>query len=227
MPPNKRKRHAIMHTLTIPERKLRHYRGKMKTVIINLDDQYMVLALEHIVRGELKRIRGGEKVTFIFSLAGMAIRTADLIISGFTAGELLLCDERLKARKPGCRVVILTDRKRGMQYPLPPCLATVGGKDRSYALEQMTTIIRECLRTPLLEGSTEQMCQQCKKKRLTDAQRRVAECISRGMNTRDIAELMNVEEKTVFSHKGCIRSRFGLRTDYDLCAFLRILKKRK
>lgn len=61
----------------------------------------------------------------------------------------------------------------------------------------------------------------CSRMQLSRQQERIALFTVKGFNNRQIANLMNINAKTVSAHKHCIMEKFNIGNNADLVHFLR------
>ncbi|WP_251268306.1 helix-turn-helix transcriptional regulator, partial [Enterobacter hormaechei] len=70
-------------------------------------------------------------------------------------------------------------------------------------------------------------CINCPCKSLTQAQSKVVHALSLGLNQLEIANKLNINYKTVYSHKKNVMHDFKIESNTDLNKFLNVLEKRK
>ncbi|WP_323807486.1 helix-turn-helix transcriptional regulator [Klebsiella michiganensis] len=70
-------------------------------------------------------------------------------------------------------------------------------------------------------------CINCPCKSLTQAQSKVVYALSLGLNQLEIANKLNINYKTVYSHKENVMHDFKIESNTDLNKFLNVLEKRK
>ena len=149
------------------------------------------------------------------------VSRADMIIIGMCQGELFTCHPELYSRTKGV-IVALMDKKLVNTIPLPECLSDVVYIERKAPLE----LIRSQIIQAWAGNSAEQgrgrniNCIRCRHRVLSAQQVRIMAGFYQGKGVTQIAHELNVSDKTVFSHKYLMMSKFDLASDYELVKLL-------
>lgn len=157
------------------------------------------------------------------------VADADIIVKKFVTGESVLCQSLLKARKKNSLVIAVHEGDFPIHNTnLPLCLNNTVFIQRSESLSNVQERIfqgwEKCSLTTFYPVITN--CFECKHQTLTPQQISVAAHFFLGEGTQHIAKKMNINGKTVSSHKYSIMAKFNLKTDQDLLTLLRLLRER-
>lgn len=152
----------------------------------------------------------------------------DVIVKSFVAGSEYICQPIFKYRsKPGVIIGIYDGDKSPYHEGLPLCIKNIVFISRSEPLstarEQVIHAWKESVETP--SALTCKKCLQCKYRTLTPQQVTIAKHLLRGCDIVDIAKLLDINVKTVSSHKRLMMNKFNLSSDCELLQFLNNLKK--
>ncbi|MCS3601735.1 DNA-binding CsgD family transcriptional regulator [Buttiauxella sp. BIGb0471] len=168
-----------------------------------------------------------EPVHFNYLTKKNAIQ-ADVIVKSFVAGAEYICQPMLKYRsKPGLIIGIYSGDKSPYHDGLPLCIKNIVFINRSEPLstarEQVVQAWKDNIENP--EVLPCKKCLKCKYRSLTPQQMMIAKYLLQGNDIIDIAELLEINVKTVSAHKRLMMSKFNLSSDCELLHFLSNLKK--
>ncbi|OAT31828.1 hypothetical protein M975_1718 [Buttiauxella brennerae ATCC 51605] len=153
---------------------------------------------------------------------------ADVIVKSFVAGAEYICQPMLKYRsRPGLIIGIYDGEKTPYHNELPLCIKNVVFINRAEPLntarEQVVQAWRNNIENP--ESLPCKKCLKCKYRSLTPQQLTIAKLLLRGHDIIGIAELLELNVKTISAHKRLMMSKFNLHSDCELLLFLNNLKK--
>ncbi|EIM8480861.1 helix-turn-helix transcriptional regulator [Serratia marcescens] len=185
------------------------------TVFIQDDNRFFVQGLEFLLRSQLQA--RGRSVRFV-TPAYRAV--ADLLIqSEHRDWPLHPC--RLLAQ-PGEAALITVRKSYGRKSrSLPPCQSlqgVMGYRDMPSAVALL--IEQVLLSQESLPGLPTALCARCAM-RLTPREQQVLDTIARGLSQNGVAEVLNVDPKTVSSHKRAAMRKLGFRRNNELYHWLR------
>lgn len=171
----------------------------------------------------LKELLVNTTFTTDFSLSG--INQADVIVMSLCRGESLTCIPELLSRKRGLLIGVVEDKDNGNSGNLPHCLADILFIQRNESLNSIRQKILSRIEQNTLPNwkSRLQGCSGCLHQNMSPQQLRIMTRIYQGKSVEVIAREMNVTDKTVFSHKYKMMSKFNLCSDYELLNFLKKL----
>lgn len=196
----------------------------MINILLKDHDSFYVNGMTHFLNGLFLR-EMFTKVTFTtdFSLSG--ISQADLIVMSLCRGESLTCIPELLSRKRGLLIGVVDDNANGNGSNLPNCLADIIFIQRNENLKRIRQKILSRIEQNTLPNwkSRLQGCSGCLHQNMSPQQLRIMTRIYQGKSVEVIAREMNVTDKTVFSHKYKMMSKFNLCSDYELLNFLKKL----
>ncbi|RJT27989.1 LuxR family transcriptional regulator [Buttiauxella izardii] len=177
----------------------------------------------------LKDVFSGEqnKNVKFNSLTSVNSPHVDIIVKNFVAGAEYVCQPILKfRRKPGLIIGITDGEKNCHHNDLPLCIKNIVFVHRSESLNSIRENVTRAWKDNLQNQNFLQVkkCLQCKYRTLTPQQVTIAKHLLRGCDIMDIAELMNVNVKTVSAHKRLMMRKFNLSSDCELLQFLNNLK---
>ncbi len=151
------------------------------------------------------------------------IKDADIIVISLEAGEKYICHPLLKKRKKNSLVIGLYDREsHSNSKRLPHCTKKVVFINRTESLSEIkkTVLLHWEIRNNNSFNAELKNCQSCRYCTLTPQQINVAVHYFSGQSIQEIAAELNLDRKTVLSHKYMLMRKFNLISDYELISFL-------
>lgn len=161
------------------------------------------------------------------SLSKTNATQADVIVKSFVAGAEYICQPILKFRsKPGLIIGLYSGDKSPYHNELPLCIKNIVFINRSESLnstrEQIVNAWNESIQNP--KSLQSKKCLQCKYRTLTPQQLTIAKYMLQGNDIIEIADLLEINVKTVSAHKRLMMNKFDLKSDCELLQFLSNLK---
>lgn len=201
----------------------------MIKIIIEHDDAFFRLAIEELLNQIF--INQLEKPTFMPNEVGTrSIALADMIIMEFKPGEIFICHPALHTRKKNSLIIGVYDNASKLRaIGLPLCFKDMILINRSEALSRIKQKIitgwESCRHKNLTANNWN--CRDCGHKTFSTQQIRFIKLYYYGTAIEEIAQSLDISQKTVYAHKRMIMHKFGLRTDYELLTLLNVLKRLK
>jgi DNA-binding CsgD family transcriptional regulator len=156
-------------------------------------------------------------------LNDQTIQDADIIVTSLEAGERYICHPLLKKRKKNSLVIGLYNREsHGSSKRLPHCTKKMVYINRAESLSEIkkTVLLQWEMRNDNSFDAELKNCQSCHYRTLSPQQINVAERYLSGQSIQEIAVELNLNRKTVLSHKYMVMRKFNLISDYELVSFL-------
>lgn len=168
-----------------------------------------------------------KRLSFSWKIESEKVAKADVIIKHFETGEGCICNQLLKERSENNLMIGVYDGAKDPYYTeLPLCFKNIFFVNRKESLNN----IREIIETNLDGNSTNILsppvysCHDCRHRTLSPQQAVIAAHYYTGKNAEQIGQAMNINIKTVSTHKRMIMMKFNLSTDYELLTFLHLLR---
>lgn len=154
----------------------------------------------------------------------------DITIIEMTQGEYLICQPELYLCRTGI-VIGLLDEKPKINKPMPNCLSNMVFIERRASLLLIREEIINVWQNRQQMSSRGSMrsttiCAGCRHKSLAPQQVRIMEYYNKGKTVPEIAAELDISDKTIFSHKYQVMTKFSLRSDYELVRLLHRLSER-
>jgi len=151
---------------------------------------------------------------------------ADIMALNLCRGEEFVCHPELLNRRVGLLIGLVDKRFMRPGGALPLCLQDMVFIQQD---EQINRIMAKIKRIHLLMQAPSMdkpdvRCCECRHRKLSPQQKKVAAALHEGLPVSDIARKLALCTKTVFSHKRIIMSKFNLRNDLDLLLLLKYLQ---
>lgn len=156
-------------------------------------------------------------------LNDQTIQDADIIVISLEAGERYICHPLLKKRKKNSLVIGLYDRENhNISKRLPHCTKKMVYINRTENLSEIkkTVLLQWEIRNNNSFDAGLNNCQNCRYRTLSPQQINVAGRYFNGKSIQEIAVELNLNRKTVLSHKYMVMKKFNLISDYELISFL-------
>lgn len=203
----------------------------MTRILLNIKNFYFRLAIIQLIEDLPTE---NKNIVYDFNYNTKSISTADIIFTEMVAGEFSLCHDTLNNRGDAARIFIFHSQSgRITKNPLPNCIK---GSVFIYEKDSLTNIkktIEKALGFNNIKITYDPVpcrlrrCLNCSCKSVTAAQLKILYATSIGLNTSDIAKELNMNYKTVFSHKRNVMIKFSLTNKQELQKFACLLAKKK
>jgi DNA-binding CsgD family transcriptional regulator len=197
----------------------------MLTIAIDDNDAFyqhgMEILLQDIFHNENFETIHFDKLTVANSIK------VDIIIKSFIRGEEYVCHPSLKFRnKSGLIIGVYESNKKPMFTELPSCIKNIVFITRNEPINHvMQTIIDAWRSRPAPdELKLYRKCLLCRRRTFTEKQYSISRLIIRGYDTQQIAQDLNLSEKTITAQKRIIMMKFNLNSDAELVRFLNNLR---
>lgn len=151
----------------------------------------------------------------------------DVVIFNIRNGEQYTCNPNL-CRIEKKTIIVITEEPIRVAKKLPWCFYNAKFIHRGASLEYIgkllkqtdsknsSTIVNDCFN-----------CFNCKKRTFSKQQSLVMSLLQMNIDILDIARILHVKPKTVYTHKDRVMYEFGLRTKYELLQFLSAIERVK
>ena len=112
---------------------------------------------------------------------------------------------------------------------LPNCLKNIIPVDYNLSLQGLDNILKRIV-LPKLQANFTNMyfskvgCYNCRHVKLTVQQTNILKYVTAGISMREISKLMDVNIKTLYSHKYIIYRKYGLKSLTDIISLMRKIK---
>ncbi|HBM2961349.1 TPA: LuxR family transcriptional regulator [Klebsiella michiganensis] len=203
----------------------------MITILINTKNIYTRYAIKQLIQ---ESVAHEENLIFVDSYTPGNIAEAHIIFTEMAPGEIFLCHDELKYKTTKSLLFILQERENQCsESELPNCTKDCLFLNKGDSLPAIRNKIKLHVYaftwTDNETGYRPQTsrCINCPCKSLTQAQSKVVYALSLGLNQLEIANKLNINYKTVYSHKKNVMHDFKIESNTDLNKFLNVLEKRK
>jgi luxR family transcriptional regulator, regulator of transport and utilization of aryl beta-glucosides len=195
----------------------------MITILIQENETLYAFGIQRFMQ-KIFQQRYDEECLFIEGMTAENIQLADIIVLSLCVGEARVCYPELISRKSGV-IFGIGHSETLTEVRLPSCFSDMAFIPRSAPLMQIEKIITskwdEHFKSIKIAPAA--YCTQCSHRVLSQQQMRIMAEIYKGKTPKTIAAELQITDKTVFSHKYQVMSKFGLRTDFELLRFLQTL----
>ncbi|WP_447867677.1 helix-turn-helix transcriptional regulator [Rahnella bonaserana] len=170
-----------------------------------------------------------KRVYFTTGSDNVKIAKSDIIVYHLAAGEASMCHRSFLNRRPETLLIGIYD---GESHPfiheLPYCFKNMIFIGRINKLHDIIKLIERSWEgcKPESEFSRTPPCIRCKHRQLSSRQMEIAAQLISGKGTAKIAKEMGMKDKAISANKRMIMSRFNLKNNVELFAFLTHLKTR-
>lgn len=170
----------------------------------------------------------GQLVEITHDFNRESVSQADIIVMAFCKGESFICLPEFQSRQKSL-VIGLVEQAFVKSSALAGCISDAFFLERSAPLETIRrTVIHHWSRLYQPNGVTfSSNCYTCRHRNLSWLQAKIMVGIYNGKNSKQISAELNVNEKTVYSHKYVVMNKFDLKSDYELLLFLNKLKEKQ
>lgn len=200
----------------------------MINIIISDDNSMLCYGIEHI----FKRMTAQHNLihyNISRELTSETVSKADFIIKSFSNGEINICQDIMRERNHHAIIIALTDCYDVASLARrPQCLYNAVFVDRTVTPEDFETIIRRRC-SNVVSSRIERLCVDCSNCNyfsLNGMQLKISNLIMSGYDSRQIANKIGIDVKTVYTHKYNIMTKMGLKSTQELYKFLYIYHKR-
>lgn len=156
-----------------------------------------------------------------------SVSQADIIVVSLCQGETLTCFPELRARNKGI-VIGLVDHAVSVPA-LPSCFQDIIFIARSASVDQISETLFIAWYKTQLPGYhwDKRSCGECQHKILSPQQIRIMVNFYRGLSVTQVADELQISDKTVFTHKYMMMQKFNLCSDYELVTLLKRLVEKQ
>lgn len=193
----------------------------MINIVINDEDSFYRFGLLKLLQGLFSL---GES-DFILSdkLDAATIHNIDIIVMNFSVGETVICHKVLKSRKKGSLLIgVYPEQKDPRFAKLPLCIKQSVFIARNDSIKSVTDKIHLAFKnSDAMRGRKYSVnCLDCSCRVLSRQQVKIAAGFFHGQGTKEIAELLSINIKTVSAHKRQIMQKYDLDCDSELLTLL-------
>lgn len=167
-----------------------------------------------------------EEVQFSSHFTHDGVSVADIVVLSLCVGEVFTCIPELQSRKKGI-VIGLVDHEPRVAMP-PSCFDDIILISRRASVSKIREIIYFAWYKTQLFGYRwhKNACPVCHHRKISPQQIRIMVSFYKGRSVMEIANELNISDKTVFTHKYMLMKKFDLRTDYELIVLLNRLAEK-
>jgi DNA-binding NarL/FixJ family response regulator len=198
----------------------------MINIVVNEEDEFFKHGLELLIEDVFKNT--GKRVIIREVLDEESIRQADVIVMNFVTGSTTICHPALRQRKDQSMIIGVYSGEKDPYYAaLPACNWSTIFINRLESVDVIKEKIAYMYKhiNDASKLIIKKDCFDCPCRTLSLQQLKVISYIYRGNSVAQIAERLNISEKTVSSHKYQMMRKFNLSNDYELFVFLKMLKE--
>lgn len=203
-------------------------------ILINDSDMFYRSGLVAYIQDVFNN-KGGE-ISFTYQhLRASDLSDKDVVIFSIRNGEQFTCNQNIcKIEKK--TVIIITEKPIVANKRLPWCFSDAIFIHRGASLEHIgellkigkskeekqkqrknsSIIVNDCFN-----------CFNCRQSKLSKQQSLVMSLLQMNIDILDIAKILHVKPKTVYTHKDRVMQEYGLRTNYELLQFLSVIERDK
>lgn len=201
----------------------------IKIIVDNNNDAFYGLGIQTLMSNLFREVFN-KGVILTSDINKNDISQADVIIMGLSPGENFVCHPVLYARKRNSLIVGIFDSAQSSHVDaLPLCFENIIFIHRTEPIARVVKKILKgwdqlCNKT---HSTTPWSCHDCEHKTLSPQQIKVATHYYNGASAEQIAHILNISPKTVFTHKRMIMGKFNVHSDYELFSLLNVMKSLK
>lgn len=168
-----------------------------------------------------------ESISVTRDMDAQSIAMADVIVLGLSPGEINVCHPLLHTRKKNSLILGIYKGNYSPHFDdLPLCFNNIIFINRTEAVSRIKKKIfhgwETCRTQSILP--LQWKCHECGHKTLSPQQTNVAAYYYQGARAEQIAGMLRISVKTVFTHKRMIMGKFDLHSDYELFTLLNVMK---
>ncbi|MBL5943545.1 helix-turn-helix transcriptional regulator [Enterobacter asburiae] len=197
----------------------------MIKILINIPDVFFAYGLKERLR--IFFHNAGMDVLFEFGEGGALNFSPDLSIHHFARGEIFTCPGVINCNHAHITIGII--EQEFVVNDLPNCLKNIIPVDYNLSLQGLDNILKRIV-LPKLQANFTNMyfakvgCYNCRHVKLTVQQTNILKYVTAGESMREISKLMDVNIKTLYSHKYIIYRKYGLKSLTDIISLMRKIK---
>lgn len=200
----------------------------MFNIIIQNENAWLRHGLSIVLREVLKpHVRDDMHVSYDLNIESAV--QADVVVKTLSYGEAYLCHESFYQRSDSSLTIIYNENSlhKGFSFRLR-CLENAVYIDRMTSVDSLKKLVSEHFKNINIKipFSGFKDCQKCKKLSITGKQLEIAKRLHASYGVSTIAIDMDVNEKTVYSHKRNLMIKFGLKNTCELHHFLNVYNSR-
>lgn len=201
----------------------------MLNVLLECQDSLYRQGMKYILDAVFKVVLNKDLI-FSESVDSESVAKADIIVKYMSPGESGLCHQVFQHRKQKSLMIGLYDDDKNPYYAEPPlCFNNIVFINCCDPLSEIKKLIGrgwdDCQQENAHPDSRScHNCQSCHYRQLSPQQIRIAACIYAGEDTAQIARKLNINIKTVSTHKRMLMAKFNLESNYELLKFLNLSK---
>lgn len=191
----------------------------MLNIIIKDSDVLFQYGLQ-VILADLFQHGFREQVQFTNQFTYDSVSVADIIVLSLCAGEMFTCIPVLRSRKKSIVIGLIDDEFRNKTTL--SCLSGIILISRRASLATVRENLFIAWYKTMQPGYlwNQNSCLDCHHKKLSSQQIRIMMELNKGLSFTQIAQVLNISEKTVFTHKYMIMQKFDIRNDYELISLL-------
>lgn len=192
----------------------------MLNILIQETDQFFHYGLQRFFMEFFWR-NFKRHIHFGVELSHDNVSAADIVVITLCQGETLTCFPELQSRQKGIVIGLVEDSLRFSA--LPSCFQDIIFIPRSASLDHLSQVLFIAWHSTQSPGYTwnKISCFECQYKTLSPQQIRIMGNFYRGLSVVQIARVLKMSDKTVFTHKYMMMQKFNLRSDFELMALIR------
>ncbi|HAU3362189.1 TPA: hypothetical protein JDL67_005085 [Salmonella enterica subsp. salamae] len=196
----------------------------MKNILISSHDVFfragVLRILEQLLGSEGQSLF--EKYTIVYDYRTYTIMDADYIFIDSSLDDLFFCHNKLRAKK--CHAFAFIFKDNIPPIPLPTCYTNTWFLCKSDCVNKIYLQLYQMLKFPYT--STKSSCDGCPyRHKLSQQQQKLIQYMISGISNNKIAELMNINYKTVLSHRNRIMKKYKIEKRRDLYILLGLIDK--
>lgn len=198
----------------------------MIKIIIDESDNFYRHGMQTLL-GKVFQDKCDQHISVTCEMEPQSIAIADVIVIRLSPGEISVCHPLLHTRKKNSLIIGIYEGDYKPHFDdLPLCFNNIIFINRTEAVSIIKKKIfhawEGCRTQSILPHQWK--CHDCKHKTLSPQQINVATHYYRGARAEQIAGIMNISVKTVFTHKRMIMGKFDVHSDYELFTLLNVMK---
>lgn len=206
----------------------------MINILIHTHNSYLKIGLRHLIKDIFANMEGNY-LCFHEQYSPQAAASADFIFTEMVVGEYFLCHDILNNQSNQATTFIFHPQKKEIPAGiLPNCINSAVFLYSKDIIPRITKKIFQHLgRIPLTTGNDEfllnklRRCINCQCKSITPVQLKIIHATNAGLDNLDIAKALEMNYKTVFSHKQNIMIKFRISNKQEFNKFAHAFIKKK
>lgn len=167
-----------------------------------------------------------QQIHFEVGLNHLNVGAADIIVLSLCKGETLICFPELQARQKGIVIGLVDDEHYCSALPL--CFQDIIFISRRASLDWISQVLFIAWYRTQSSGylPEKRSCAECQHKIFSPQQKRIMANFYQGLSVVQIARVLKMSNKTVFTHKYLLMQKFNLRSDFELMALIHRMVER-